>query len=121
MLSNKMSQPMGWLCDYGLLQMLRAVGWKVPVHTKGALQGFCTLHSSPRFAEGCVGAGVPAGLYLRVAAPAVGFLGLSCLGLLVAVDPPVPPVSTAAAQAEPRATGARARKRRTPDRGPSGA
>ena len=35
----------------------------------------------------CVGAGVPAGLYLRVAAPAVGFLALSCVGLLVAVDP----------------------------------
>ena len=35
----------------------------------------------------CVGAGVPAGLYLRVAAPAVGFLALSCVGLLLALDP----------------------------------
>ncbi len=34
----------------------------------------------------CFGAGVPVGLYLRVAAPAVGFLALSCLSLLIAVD-----------------------------------
>lgn len=34
----------------------------------------------------CLGAGVPGLLYLRVALPAVGFLALSCLTLLVAVD-----------------------------------
>lgn len=33
-----------------------------------------------------LGAGVPYGLYLRAAAPAVGFLALSCLSLLVTVD-----------------------------------
>lgn len=33
----------------------------------------------------CAGAGVPAGLYLRVAAPAAGFLALSCLSLLVSL------------------------------------
>lgn len=34
----------------------------------------------------CLGAGVPVLLYLRVAAPATGFLALSCLSLLIAVD-----------------------------------
>lgn len=34
----------------------------------------------------CLGAGVPGGLYLRLAAPASGFLALSCLSLSVAVD-----------------------------------
>ena len=34
----------------------------------------------------CLGAGVAPGLYLRVAAPAAGFLALSALTLLVALD-----------------------------------
>lgn len=34
----------------------------------------------------CFGAGVPGGLYLRVAVPASGFLALSCLSMLIAVD-----------------------------------
>ena len=34
----------------------------------------------------CLGAGVRPGLYLAVAAPAIGFLALSCLSLLLAVD-----------------------------------
>ncbi|WP_374279220.1 cobalt ECF transporter T component CbiQ [Azonexus sp.] len=34
----------------------------------------------------CLGAGVPGRLYLRVATPAAGFLALSCLNLLIAVD-----------------------------------
>lgn len=34
----------------------------------------------------CFGAGVPSTLYLRVAAPAAGFLSLSCLSLLITAD-----------------------------------